>query len=251
METEYAHRYRDLYRRHWWWRAREHLIVSTLRSMAPEEGWPSILDVGCGDGLFFDRLTQFGDVEGVESDASLVDPGGRWASRICIQPFDETFQPRKQYGLITMLDVVEHLPDPGAAVRRAVDLLEPAGTLLVTVPAFQALWTSHDDFNHHVQRFTRRTLARLVEGVGLETVALRYFFFWTCPVKLLVRLKEGVLRSPSERARVPTPIVNRALYRLSRLEEASLGWLPVHSAAHCCSSEGVNDFTRGPGASPN
>jgi SAM-dependent methyltransferase len=227
METEYAHRYRDLYLRHWWWRAREHLIVSTLRSMAPAGGWPSILDVGCGDGLFFDRLTEFGGVEGVESEASLVDPGGRWASRIWIQPFDETFQPRKQYGLITMLDVVEHLPDAGAALRRAASLLEPAGTLLVTVPAFQALWTSHDDFNHHVQRFTRKTLARAIEGAGLETIATRYFFFWTCPVKLLIRLKEGVLRGPSEMARVPASFVNRALYSLSRLEEASLGRLPV------------------------
>ncbi|MEO8257039.1 MAG: class I SAM-dependent methyltransferase [Acidobacteriota bacterium] len=227
METEYAQRYRDLYLRHWWWRAREHLIVSTLRSIAPAAGWGSILDVGCGDGLAFDRLAEFGDVEGVESEASLVDPAGRWASRICIQPFDETFQPGKRYGLITMLDVVEHLPDAGAAVRRAVSLLEPSGTLLVTVPAFNALWTSHDDFNHHVQRFTRRTFVRLVEGIGLEAVACRYFFFWTCPIKLLVRLKESVLRAPSERARVPAAMVNRALYGLSRLEEASLGRLPV------------------------
>jgi trans-aconitate methyltransferase len=203
------------------------LIVSTLRSMAPAGGWPSILDVGCGDGLFFDRLAEFGGVEGVESEASLVDPGGRWASRISIQPFDETFQPRKRYGLITMLDVVEHLPDAGAALRRAASLLEPGGTLLVTVPAFQSLWTSHDDFNHHVQRFTRKTFARSIEGAGLETVATRYFFFWTCPVKLLIRVKEGVLDRPSEMARVPASFVNRALYGLSRLEEASLGRLPV------------------------
>jgi len=115
----------------------------------------------------------------------------------------------------------------GAAIRRAVDLLEPAGTLLVTVPAFQALWTSHDDFNHHVQRFTRTSLARLTEQAGLETVATRYFFFWTCPTKLLIRLKERVLRSPSQMARVPGAFVNRAMYSLSRLEEASLGRLPV------------------------
>ena len=73
----------------------------------------------------------------------------------------------------------------------------------------------------------RQTLARSIEGAGLETIATRYFFFWTCPVKLLIRLKEGFLRGPSEMARVPTSFVNRALYRLSRLEEASLGRLPV------------------------
>ena len=221
METAYAERYRDLYLRHWWWRAREHLIVSTLRSLAPAQGWPSILDVGCGDGLFFDRLTEFGDVEGVESEAGLVDPAGRWASRIRIQPFDETFQPRKQYGLITMLDVVEHLPDAGAALRRAASLLEPAGTLLVTVPAFQSLWTSHDDFNHHVQRFTRKTLARLTEQAGRETVATRYFFFSPPPPKCPTRLKKRVLRGPSQMARVPGPFANHAM---SALAGGGIAW---------------------------
>jgi hypothetical protein len=111
---------------------------------------------------------------------------------------------RETYGLITMLDVVEHrrMPAPLSVAPRA--LLEPAGTLLVTVPAFQALWTSHDDVNHHVQRFTRRTLARLIEGTDLETVR-RGISFWTCPVKLLIRLKEAAPTGPSEMARCPPP----------------------------------------------
>src|SRR2546426_671635 len=52
VEPEYAVRYRDLYRRHWWWRARERLILDVLRRLRPGAGWSAILDVGCGDGLF-------------------------------------------------------------------------------------------------------------------------------------------------------------------------------------------------------
>jgi SAM-dependent methyltransferase len=227
MDAAYAQRYRDLYSRHWWWRAREHLILSTLRSIAPPEGFRSILDVGCGDGLFFDRLHEFGDVEGVEPDATLVDPRSRWASRIRIQPFDETFGPGRRYSLITMLDVLEHLPDAAAALRLAATLLEPHGVLVATVPAFPVLWTSHDDVNHHVQRFTRQTLTRLIGEAGLETMSTRYFFFWICPIKLMIGFKERVLHRPSAMEDVPAPLVNRALYALSLLEEASLGRLSM------------------------
>jgi SAM-dependent methyltransferase len=228
MDAAYARQYRELYRRHWWWRARERLIVATLRSQAPARGWPSILDVGCGDGLFFERLREFGsEVEGVESDASLVDPTGPWASRIRIQPFDETFQPGHRYGLITMLDVLEHLPDPGAALCLAASLLESDGLLCVTVPAFAALWTDHDDINHHLRRFTSPVMIRLAGEAGLDTRSTRYFFFWTCPVKLLIRFKERVLGWPSAIAKVPTPLANHAFYALSVIEQQSLGRLPI------------------------
>lgn len=227
METAYAKRYRDLYSHHWWWRAREDLIVSTLRSMPPKTGQSSILDVGCGDGLFFDRLQEFGDVEGVEPNSLLVDPKGPWASRIRNQRFDETFKPGRRYSLITMLDVLEHLPDAAAALRLVATLLEPGGNLLVTVPAFQALWTSHDDVNEHVQRFTRKTLTRLTGEAGVETLTTKYFFYWTCPVKLMIRVKERLLHWPSGIAQVPPPLVNQALYSMSVLEQASLGRLPM------------------------
>ena len=227
MESAYARRYRDLYLHHWWWRARERLIVSTLRSIEPPGGWRSILDVGCGDGLFFDRLSEFGDVHGVEADASLVDANGRWASRIRVGPFDETFQTAEHYSLITMLDVVEHLPDARAALRHAGELLEPDGTLVVTVPAFQALWTSHDDLNHHVRRFTAGTLAAAARDAGFAPVSMRYFYFWTCPIKLLIRLKEQTLGSTPAPPRVPAAAINRALYAVSLIEQATIGRLPM------------------------
>ena len=225
MERQYAARYRELYTRHWWWRARERVILSTLRAVG--RTWPAILDVGCGDGLFFDRLREFGDVEGIEPDASLVDPAGPWRSRIRVQPFDERFRPARAYSLITMFDVLEHLPDAGNALRHASALLEREGTLVATVPAFESLWTSHDDINHHVQRFTKTTLQALMAESGFDVVSMRYFYFWTCPVKVLIRLKECILRRPSAAATVPPDTINRALLRLSLLEQETLGRLPM------------------------
>ena len=168
MRDDYLKRYRELYQQHWWWRAREKLILKTLRAQQPPGGWKRILDVGCGDGLLFDQLIPFGEVEGVEPSAASVSEHGPHRSRIHICAFDENFQPGKEFTLILMLDVLEHLADPAAALRRALALLAPAGMLLVTVPAFKALWTNHDVVNEHVTRYTRRTFRELARQAGLE-----------------------------------------------------------------------------------
>jgi 2-polyprenyl-3-methyl-5-hydroxy-6-metoxy-1,4-benzoquinol methylase len=226
VREEYGDLYRELYMRHWWWRAREKLILKTLRARQPAQGWKDILDVGCGDGLFFDQLLQFGEVEGVESSAPLVNPEGAHRSRIHICPFDENFQPGKQFSLILMLDVLEHLADPAATLRRALALLAPAGMLLVTVPAFNALWTNHDLLNQHVTRYTRRTFRALAGQAGMEIQVERYFFQWLFPLKLATRVLERVLNLQPHTPRVPPAPINTSLYLLSLFEQNTWGALP-------------------------
>ncbi len=186
-----------------------------------------MLDVGCGDALFLPALEEFGRPEGIEVEASIVDPAGPYADRIAIGPFDSSFRPGRRYTLITMLDVLEHLPQPEDALRHALSLLTEDGLLLITVPAFRALWTSHDDLNHHQTRYTKRTMARVAKACGLEIIEARYFFHWTCPMKLLVRLKESVFPSPPRPTRVPPVFLNWLGLGLSRSEQLTLGRLQV------------------------
>ncbi len=225
MDPEYARRYRDLYERHWWWRAREAVILRTLRRICPRNGWDRILDVGCGNGLFFDTLAAFGHVEGVEPASALVSETRARSGRIYVGPWDDRFRPAHPFGLILMLDVLEHLDDPVGALRHALAVLEPGGTLVATVPAFRSIWTTHDDLNEHRTRYTKQTMRALAAAAGLEIMSMEYFFQWTYPVKLVQRAVEAVTRPRPAPVRVPAEPVNRALYVLSRLEYAALRWL--------------------------
>jgi 2-polyprenyl-3-methyl-5-hydroxy-6-metoxy-1,4-benzoquinol methylase len=227
MDAEYAREYRRLYEQHWWWRARETLILGHLRRYLPRRPAGPVLDVGCGDALSFGTLAEFGEVEGVEIDGAVIDPSGRHASRIHVGPFDDSFQPSRRYALITMLDVLEHLTSPRQALEHALGLLRDTGIILITVPAFLQLWTSHDALNHHLTRYTRRTFADLARVAGLEILEAKYFFHWLCLAKLAVKAKERLLKTESASVRIPSGTWNRLLYRICRMEQQAIGWAPV------------------------
>jgi 2-polyprenyl-3-methyl-5-hydroxy-6-metoxy-1,4-benzoquinol methylase len=219
MDFAYALKYQDLYRRHWWWRARERLILRTIEEVRLKDSTESILDIGCGDGLLFDQLSQFGDVEGIEADSSLISAQGPWRRKIHISPFDENFRPEKRYSLILMLDVLEHFHDAGSCLKGAMELLDASGTVILTVPAFPLLWTSHDDVNKHFTRYTKKSLNALASEVQMRVLKCHYFFHWTFVPKLLLHFKERFFGAGTQLPRVPCQWVNETLLKFSIAEQ--------------------------------
>jgi SAM-dependent methyltransferase len=226
MRDDYAKSYRELYERHWWWRAREKFLIAQIGALSNAASPRYILDVGCGDGLFFDQLLKFGEVEGVEPDPAIAAVNGRHGNRIFHVPFDGSFRPGHKYSLILMLDVLEHLNDPAAALRNALDLLDSNGTILITVPAFRSLWTTHDDLNFHVTRFTKASFGKLGRQAGLHIESARYFFGWLFPLKLIARLGEKMQHTEPKPPAVPGPLVNSACYAISRFEQMITSAVP-------------------------
>src|SRR5262249_51993562 len=153
-----------------------------------------ILDVGCGDGILLDRLGAWGHAEGIEPDATTLGPGASHRT-IHLGPFDASFRPEAPFDLVLFLDVIEHLDDPVAALTRARELLTPGGRIFVSVPAFQALWTTHDDLNHHRRRYTTAMLRGQAAKAGLTVTWARYGFLSVGLAKVLVRLKERLIGS--------------------------------------------------------
>jgi SAM-dependent methyltransferase len=230
MDAAYAAAYPDLYRRHWWWRVRERILLDKIRELLGDRvPLARILDVGCGAGLFFDALEPFGHIEGIESDPIAIEQSGRWRSRIHSGDM-ETFAPDRAFDLILALDVVEHVSNPEVMLSKAARFLARDGRMLITTPAFDWLWTSHDRLNHHVKRYTAAEVRSLVRDAGLQPIETRYLFQSLVVPKLLVRAKEAIYPSGASVPRVPPPVVNRALQAWSRSENAIAGWLPFGSS---------------------
>lgn len=227
MDPAYAAHYAELQEKHWWWRARERFVVDALDRSSPPEGWKRALDIGCGPGLFLEVLKDFArEVEGLEPDPSLA-AVAEARHRVHVQPFDQTFRPVVTYDLITMLDVLEHLPEPVAALRHVGKLLDDAGSLVLTVPAHPLLWTSHDELNHHYRRYTRRALALELEEAGLRVTDARHFFHWVVAPKVAQRALEAVREREPTPPRLPPVWLNRTLELLSRTEQVVSRHLPI------------------------
>jgi SAM-dependent methyltransferase len=232
MQADYARQYRALWERHWWWRSREALVLALIARLTRPVFPARILDVGCGDGLFFEKLAAFGRVDGLEPDPTLVsDP--RWRPRIRVGRLDGEFRGTHDYDVLLMLDVLEHIADDGAALAAARSALRPGGALLITVPALRWLWSRHDEANAHHRRYGLRELRSRLTEAGFVVESIRYFFCWTV-LPLLVRrgLSPAGGQTDGYAVAIPPGPVNRALEALSRCEHAAgrlISW-PVGSS---------------------
>ncbi len=223
MDLAYGRQYAELYRRHWWWRARERLLLRELEARLAPGAAGAVLDFGCGDGLFLDALRRFGEPYGIETDTRLLSPDGPWRSRIDTRPLERDPSQHGRFGLIVALDVLEHIADPQPVVAELTRRLRPGGLFVVTVPAFQQLWTAHDEMNQHVRRYTTAEASTLVASAGLEVIEARYFFVWLALLKWLVVQKERLLPGSLAPPRVPFAPINAAFHLAARAEQRLLG----------------------------
>jgi SAM-dependent methyltransferase len=156
----------DVDERHWWYRGRRRIIRAELDRL-PLAADARVLDAGCGSGRTLVELEGYGEVHGIELDPHAADVArarGRGevrVGRLEHLPWDDA-----TFDLITCLDVIEHTPDDLVTLRELRRVCKPGGWLLVTVPAYQALWSLHDEANHHYRRYGRRALRAAATQAG-------------------------------------------------------------------------------------
>ncbi|HTR89306.1 MAG TPA: class I SAM-dependent methyltransferase [Solirubrobacteraceae bacterium] len=218
-----THRAED---RHWWYRGRRTVlerVIGDLRLPARAR----ILDAGCGSGRNMVDLARHGTVTGIELSSTSVElarerkVGEVMEGSLLQMPFESG-----SFDFGASLDVIEHLEDDVGALRELRRVIAPGGTLLITVPAYQWLWSGHDVINHHHRRYTRRSLAAAAERAGWESVRTTYFNSLLLPVAIVLRVLERFSRKPTESSLdlwVPPEPLNWMLERPMRLEAAVIG----------------------------
>lgn len=223
MDRDYELQTHQAEDRHWWYRGRRTVLDGVIAGLQLPAG-ARILDAGCGSGRNMVDLARRGTVTGVElSDTSVSlararDVGEVVAGSLLEMPFaDDSFD------LAVTLDVIEHLDDDLAALGELRRVVVPGGWLLVTVPAYQWLWSGHDVINHHHRRYTRRSLRVVAEKAGWRQVRTTYFNSLLLPVAILLRVLDRLSTKTTESSLdlwVPPEPLNWLLERPLALESA-------------------------------
>jgi SAM-dependent methyltransferase len=180
----------DVDEHHWWYRGRREILRSELDRL-PLPHPARVLDAGCGSGRTLQELVRYGTVEGIELNpdaaemASQRDHGEVKVGRLEELPWED-----HSFDLITCLDVIEHTPDDRVALGELRRVSRPGGWLVLTVPAYPALWSRHDEANHHYRRYERRTLRAATAGAGWQLVRMTSFNSFLLAPAAAVRLAQ-------------------------------------------------------------
>lgn len=161
---------------------------------------PRVLDVGAGDGYLIHALhAALGFQQSVAQDIHLTESLARELSKPGVEFVRELDDPSYRAELILLLDVIEHVEDPVALLAQLRrDRLAPGGRVLITVPAFQRLYTAHDRALKHFRRYSRAQLLAEARSAGFDVIDSGYLFASLLLPRAAQALRERLLPKPRE-----------------------------------------------------
>lgn len=196
---------------YWWNVARRNILSGVLASLRLPSG-ASILEAGCGSGGNLELLSAFGQLDAFEKEAAAI--AFALERQVCdvrcgSLPAEIPFS--KEYDLIAMLDVLEHIEDDRGVLESLAPYLKPGGRLLLTVPAYMFLWSNHDVVNHHQRRYTLGGLKETLQSAGYESVYSTYFNTLLFPAQVLARIFQPKVAPEEVKKKLPNPLLNKFL----------------------------------------
>ncbi len=201
-------------------------ILDIASSAAVPAGSPRALDIGCGTGDFVAFLSEKGwQAEGLEPSVEIAAMGQKRGLRVATSTLEQ-YLPHwradraRPFSLVSLLNVLEHVPDPAGLVRNVAAVTAPGGLLVVRVPNdFNALqlsaqrslgkapwWIAIPD---HINYFTYASLRGLLVRLGWEVVYAQADF----PMELFLLMGEDYVARPE---------VGKACHEKRRLFELSV-----------------------------
>lgn len=205
---------------HWYYCSK----AAAIRRLLGDAPIKRILDVGAGSGFFTHHLLTHTEAReawcvdiSYPADSSATTAGKPVHYRRGIETVDAD--------LVLLMDVLEHVDDDLGLLKAYVDTVPSGSRFLMTVPAFQFLWSGHDDFLEHKRRYTLAQFETLARNAGLTVQRGAYYFGAVFPIaaalRLLPRGRQG--SAPRSQLKRHHPLVNTVLKTLCKLELPLMG----------------------------
>jgi ubiquinone/menaquinone biosynthesis C-methylase UbiE len=218
-------------RTHWWYQGRRALVTQLLAGRITPGS--TVIDVGCGTGDNFGMLESVaqGPVTGVELSEHAIKraPAGPIGTRVGMALAEFLPYRTGAADVVTSMDVIEHLDDDAVALAEFHRILRPGGWLLLTVPAYQWLWSVHDETAAHRRRYSKPQLAGVVTRAGFRVETTSYFNSFLVPPAAALR-RTPLRRFASENDEEvgeSSALVSKVMTGLSKAERRVIGKRPM------------------------
>lgn len=179
---------------HFWFKARNDLIVDTIRTHFP--GIQNFLEIGCGTGAVlngihhaFPAIALSGSeitFEGLGYAANKVSNATLYQMDARVIPFEEEFD------TVGAFDVIEHIQEDELVLRQMHRACKRGGGIILTVPQHPFLWSATDEYACHKRRYIRRELVAKVERAGFKVEHVSSFVFFLFPLMIISRLIQSI-----------------------------------------------------------
>ena len=201
--------------RMWWYRALHARLAAALEAVNGP-----ILDAGCGTGGLLARLAAHPDRHGLEFNAEAAALAAR-KSGAAITRGSINAMPYAPgtFAAVVSADVLCHAAvDPAAALAEIRRVLRPGGRLVLNLPAYPWLMSTHDRRVHNTRRFTATSARALLQNAGFDAVRPRYWNSLLFPLMLLQRKLLANHDDAASDVAAFSPWLDATLHGITRIE---------------------------------
>lgn len=152
--------------------------LSFIRAFKNSPKGLSLLDVGCGTGIFCHTGKSMGfDVTGIDISKTAIEIGNKYANGFKLRnlTIDEVISQGKRYDIVVSFEVLEHLSEPLVFVKKIKQVMKKGGKAFFTVPNWDcSLVKEAKNYDalppYHVLFFTRVALYNLLKIAGYNSI---------------------------------------------------------------------------------
>ncbi len=206
-----------------WYQHRNNCILNAIQNFGFEK---EFYDIGGGNGITASILQQNGyEVTLVEPYAQGISNARQRGINRTIQSTLEDFRPENPVPGVGFFDVMEHIENDENFLMRINRVVKTDGRIILTVPAFQDLWSDNDVQLGHFRRYRLQELDRLLVKCGFTPLYSTYFFSLVWPPMWLLRVlpnRLGINRPNSPKKKKSEHMATTP--RLSRILRSLLSW---------------------------
>lgn len=223
--------YEDLFsleEKHWWHISKRRIVRKLIEKYNAVSN-PKILDIGCGTGKNMEELQNLGIVYGLDSSPeALLFCKKRGLHNLILGSAEKTHLKKKSFNIITLLDVLEHTDD-SKSLKEIYRILKEKGLIIITVPAYNFLWSSWDVVLHHKRRYTIENLKLILQQNNFHIKKISYMYsFLVLPVFIIRMIKSITFKKtyPSD-FKLSSSFINLLMDKITRFESYILMCLPI------------------------